>query len=73
MSFGRIIFNFNSQKTHYLYPPFFPNTKAREENMALKGAPRATPGLYETKDDHFGHPHSTHIYAVCVKIGIIST
>ena len=41
--------------------------------MALKGAPRATPGLYETKDDHFGHPHGTHIYAVCVKIGIIST
>ena len=33
----------------------------------------ATPGLYETKDDHFAHPHGTHIYAVCVKIGIIST
>ena len=31
MSFGRTIFNSNSQKTHYLYPPIFPNTKAKQE------------------------------------------
>ena len=47
MSFGRTIFNWNPLNRHYLYPPFFPDTKAKEENMALKGAPRATHGLYE--------------------------
>ena len=49
MSFGRIIFNFNTLHGHYVYPPFFPNTGAKEEKTAFsKGSknfcPRAIHG-----------------------------
>ena len=33
MNFGRITFNSNPPKGHYVYPPFFRNTKAKEEKM----------------------------------------
>ena len=37
MGSGRIIFYFNPLNGHYLYPPFFRNTKAKEEkNWPLK-------------------------------------
>ena len=35
MGSGRIIFYFNPLNGHYLYPPFFRNTKAKEEKMDL--------------------------------------
>ena len=37
MSFGRTIFNFNPQKTHYLYPPFFPTQRLKREIWPFKG------------------------------------
>ena len=35
MGSGRIIFYFNPLNGHYLYPPFFRNTKAKEEKCDL--------------------------------------
>ena len=38
MRFVRIIFNLNPLNWHYLYPPFFLNTNAKEEkNASLRG------------------------------------
>ena len=33
MGSGRIIFYFNPLNGQYLYPPFFPNYKAKEETL----------------------------------------
>ena len=44
MSFGRIIFNFNPLHGHYVYPPFFPNTGAKEEKTPFsKGSKNFCP------------------------------
>ena len=40
MSFGRIIFNLNPLNGHYLKPPFFPNTKAKDEKTPFQRAPK---------------------------------
>ena len=51
MSFGRVIFNFDPLNGHYLNPPFFPNTRAKEEKTPLskgskKFCPRAIHGNF---------------------------
>ena len=51
-----IIFNFNPLNGHFLYPPFFPNTKAKEEKIGLikslfgggGGVYPSQPGIYKS-------------------------
>ena len=51
MSFWVIIFNLNPLNRHYLYPPLFPNTRAKEgKNDPLIGAPGLFQGLWHASN-----------------------
>ena len=54
MSFARIIFNFDPLNGHYLNPPFFSNTRAKEKKTPLsKGYKKCCPRAIDGDDFFF--------------------
>ena len=66
MSFWRVIFNFNPLNRNYLYPPFFPTTKTKEE----KKKPHKIPKMSRSDGSH-DNPKRARFFIFSPSIGKI--